>query len=254
MGTKGVEPSLPKSQTINKVKKLLRLADGTPYEEEAFSALLKAQEILLGAGLTMGEGGDLDDEEDEERVVQETLEDGMKSASTWKLLITQPICENFRVTPCVRADDYGGSRMGSKLVLIGLETDVEVCKETLMFAFGAFTECFRRFLTKWKKESSRGRKGSRSLTMRIRNDYLKGFVSGLENRFREQVESKALVLTQDALVINYVNNLKTTNGAKRTLASFGDETAYSQGYRDGKSLDHTDLRSEGGVRKEIEGS
>jgi len=244
---------LLKSQTVTKVKKLLRLADGTPYEEEAFAALLKAQEILLGAGLTMEEVGDLDDEEDEERVVQETLEDGMKSASTWKLMITRPICENFRVTPCVRTDDYGGSRMGSKFVLIGLETDVAVCKETLMFAFGAFTTCFHRFLTKWKKESTRGRKGSRGLTMRIRNDYLGGFVSGLENKFREQVESKALVLTQNAMVIDYVNDLKMTNGVKRKLTAFGDETAYSQGYRDGKSLDHTDLRSREGVRREIEG-
>lgn len=245
---------MSKSQAAQKAKKLLRLADGTPYEEEAFAALLKAQEVLLGAGLTMGEIGDIDDDGDGRMVVQETLEDGRKNASTWKLMIAKPICSNFRVTACVRTGDYGGSRRGSKLVLIGLETDVEVCMEALMFAFRAFTKCFRLFLAKRKKEESKwGREVSRGLTRRMRNDYLKGFVSGLTTKFSEQVESKALVLAQSDLVIDYINDLETTGGTKRTLTSLGDDAAYAQGYRDGKSLDHTNVRSEGGVRREIPG-
>ena len=246
---------MSKSQAAQKAKKLLRLADGTPYEEEAFAALLKAQEVLLGAGLTMGEIGDIDDDGDGRMVVQETLEDGMKNASTWKLMIAKPICNNFRVTGCVRTGDYGGSRRGSKLVLIGLETDVEVCMEALVFAFGAFTKCFRIFLTKRKEEESKwGREVSRGLTRRMRNDYLKGFVSGLTTKFREQVESKALVLTQSDLVIDYINDLEMTGSTKRVLTSLGDDAAYAQGYRDGKSIDHTNVRSEGGVRREIWGA
>ena len=235
------------------MKKLLRLADGTPYEEEAFAALLKAQEVLLGAGLTMEEIGDINEDEDGKRVVQETLEDGMKNASTWKLMIAKPVCHNFRVTACVRTGDYGGSRRGSKLILIGLETDVEVCMEALVFAFRAFTKCFHVFLAKRKKEESKwGREASRGLTMRMRNDYLKGFVSGLTTKFREQVESKALVLAQSELVMDYINDLEMTGGTKRTLVSLGDDAAYAQGYRDGKSLDHTNVRAKGCKPREIE--
>lgn len=241
------------SKVISKVKKLLRLANGTDFEDEAFVAMLKAQEMLLDTGLTMAEIGDIDDDEPVKRVDRKEVDDGCRSLRRWKIQVSKPICDNFRVTLLIQPyPGWNGKKGCNRLLLLGLEQDVEVCKEVLLFAFGAFNRCFKRFLNGWKAERGVA-KVERRVSEALRNDYLHGFVGGLRQKFQEQVEAKALVLTQDAMVKRELDKMNLGKELRFRYTRMHDPDAYRNGFEDGKRLDHSDIRSRGGEQRSITG-
>jgi Protein of unknown function (DUF2786) len=73
----------------------------------------------------------------------------------------------------------------------------------------------------------------------IKNDYMTGFISGLDAQFKEQVEKHkeewGLVLVKDKEVVQYYENLGLRKGAASSAKRAGDSQARSAGYKQGKS-------------------
>jgi hypothetical protein len=73
----------------------------------------------------------------------------------------------------------------------------------------------------------------------IKNDYMTGFILGLDEQFREQVEQNkeewGLVLVKDKEVVHYYENLNLRKGAASSAKRSGDAAARSAGFQQGKS-------------------
>ena len=76
-------------------------------------------------------------------------------------------------------------------------------------------------------------------TRGIKNDYITGFLRGLRDKYKEQVESKgyALVLVKDDVVVKAVEKKKLKKRLKDNLVSSGLPGPFEAGYKDGRSFD-----------------
>jgi len=81
----------------------------------------------------------------------------------------------------------------------------------------------------------------------LKNDYIRGFLTGLRQKFEKQVQEKcyALALVKDALVVQAIENKRLRKGRKSQYVTGGSRAAWSAGYEDGRSFDEN--------RKVIEG-
>ncbi len=76
----------------------------------------------------------------------------------------------------------------------------------------------------------------------LRNDYIKGFLSGLKEKFKEQVKENAeewgLILVKDGDVVQRYENISKnfTTARASTVSSSGDNAAYSAGKKQGKQF------------------
>ena len=221
---------MSREKIVDKIKKLLALGQGKANQAESELAMLKAQELLLNYGLTLKEVSD-SDEPYEKEVSKSRVKKSTRGFPGWKIRIALVICPNFRVSLVLQKGWHGQK----DLILIGLKEDVEVCQEVLPFAFTIFNECFHTFLKKWKDEHLLINE-SRSISLRVRNDYVEGFVSGLADKFRKQVKEKALIIVQDALVEKALRSSVSGSSTVSGGIGFGDRGAYVQGYQDSEMV------------------
>lgn len=210
---------------LRKVKKLLRLAGGGK-DDEGQSALLMAQRLLADNRLSMS-----DISMGESKEIQKNVVEGDGTEYTrlqwWMKSLANIIGENFRCYSYIRS--YGRK---TKIIFLGLEEDIAIAKTVYDFAlssikFHSDAYCKRNNIV-----------GDRAKTMAIKNDYISGYLSGLQTMFKEQVahEGWGLVLVKDALVVKEMDNMKLGK-AKATKASrSGDDDAVSSGYEKGKQF------------------
>lgn len=227
---------MSREKIIERIKKVLALGKGTNFEEEAEAAMLKAQEILLSHNLSMDDV-ELSEDKIEKEVIHDKLDQDTTGVPAWKIFIAHVIAKNFRVTTVTQSGWYGRRN----LVLIGLKQDVQVCKSVIMFAYQVFERLFVEYLNARKIIFKIGygdnREWTRTKSFEMRNDYLDGFVSGLSAKFRKQVQEKALVLVQDALVVQDLEKMKfKTRMFQGGIRSF-DRLAYEKGYEDSKMIE-----------------
>lgn len=72
----------------------------------------------------------------------------------------------------------------------------------------------------------------------LRNDYIAGFLSGLADKFKEQVESNewGLILVKDADVQQAYDNLNLRTTRATSAKALGDQHARASGYKQGKAF------------------
>jgi hypothetical protein len=206
---------------ISKIEKLLALAGNNPSEAEAQAAMLKAQKLMAEHNLDMStfkEAGEVKKE------VEQVWVKGGHNCN-WMIRLAQVVAENFRCN-LLRGTGYG-------LVFIGLKEDVAICTQVFNFA----SHTMDRNMTKLRRQY---RKQGLS-TEGISGDYAMGFISGLRDKFKEQVENNnwGLVLVKDNAVMEYTEKVKNPKGkgsSGKPLKRSGDPTLYAKGYLDGKSL------------------
>ena len=83
---------MTKEDILSKVKKLLAVAEGSNYEQEAQNAMLKAQEFILKHNLTIE---DIEFKEDKKEVVDESAAESGRMSWYWKRIMVI-IGDNFR--------------------------------------------------------------------------------------------------------------------------------------------------------------
>ena len=211
-------------RVLDKVKKMLALAGNNPSKEEAESALLMAQRMLAKYGLSME---DVDTMED---VVKEIVNEGVTEyAKTpwWHKSMAMIIASNFKCS--VYTSRSGGY---SRIKFVGVKEDVDVAREVFNYAIDIANKKALQFT---RKIRDRGEN-----TKGIRNDFLLGFLNGIEAKFQEQVQSDAtlaLAIVVPKEVTDYVeNNLTLRKGRASRVTALGNAEAKSEGYHAGKSF------------------
>lgn len=210
---------------LRKIKKALALSENNPSPEEAQTALLKAQEMMAKHNISMS---DIQLGEEDKKEAFHISVNKQNREQWWYGLLASIIADNFRVFPYYR---------GKTLTFLGLKEDAELAKEVYNFAF----ESINKFAAEYvKKLSNNG-----FPTKGIRNDFISGFLKGLSEKFKKQVEENnwGLVLIKDAVVVQEFNKMDLKKEYKRSYAkSAGNKDAINAGYEKGLTFNSLEKR------------
>lgn len=209
---------------LDKVRKLLAIADKSNYPEEAMSAMLKAQEFMAKHGITTA---DIEIQKQEKVVTDGVIEVNRRN-TWWKNELVNIIAQNFRCHPYINRV-YGKS---TSMCLIGLDADVKLAKEVYLYAVEAIKYHSKKYIHEHKEYGVN--------TKALKNDYIIGFLNGLKDKFKEQVSKLelSLVLVKDPLVEQVVEDKKLKRGRKPQITSSHNEHARISGYKQGKDFNH----------------
>ena len=203
-----------------KIQKLLSLA-GSPNENEARAALLKAKELM--AKHKMSED-DFKPEEELKHLLCKDVEWITDSGKIWMVDLCKVIADNYMCTTAWNT--RRGSRIHT-LVITGFESDAKVCSDVIGYAVG-FMENATRSLT-------RGMNKDRA--MATQSSYAKGFILGLELAFDAQKQEHpewGLVVVKPKEVEDYEKTLGSRDVRIKKQAF--DPLAYLRGQKDGQAF------------------
>jgi hypothetical protein len=212
-----------REKIMEKVRKILAKAGNNPSAEEAETALLMAQRIMAEHGFEM-----TDIEAGEEPTKKEVLDESITNKgrhSWWEKQLSAIIADNFRCKM------YSLLIPGGTIIkLIGLKEDVILAKELISYGKAVIAGQARDYVSgaKWRNHRVNG--------AGIKNDYITGFLNGLKEKFKKQVQTEGwgLVLTKDALVIQKIKDRNLRDVPFATHQREGSQDAYRQGYQDGQ--------------------
>lgn len=185
---------------VEKVRKLMRLAESTTSEGEAQNAILQAQEIIAREGIDLGV---LDGE-----APKPTTETVLITAThrDWQAALISAVAGNFR---CFAYRATGLSPEGKTRYVfnvVGLESDASVVREVV--------ETVLRVVPKLARAYARKSAAYLPLTERqIRYAFLDGFVQGLSAQLKEQRDKWALVLAMPDPVREAKEAMRSNRGS-----------------------------------------
>lgn len=223
-----IQMSNDQSKIVRKIQLLLKKTTNNPSMEEAQTALLMAQRLMAEHGISQSE---IDSHEDVVLTTKKVMRSDFKFEATtpwYKKELASVIGANFRCYNWVARRTYGGSR----IVFLGLEHDVELAKITYEFACDAIKHGASQYLKELKKTKNV------SSPSAIKNDYMIGWIRGLKDQFKEQVNKNnwGLVLVKDALVVKEYESISFNKARSSSISTSGSSDARNSGYRDGKSF------------------
>jgi len=208
---------------LTKVKKLLALAENNTSADESQNSFLKAQMLLLKHGLTMNdvaESGNVNTKN-----VLNTSIDESSRMLWWKKSLAHIISNNFR---CKSFTSFRTAN--TRICIIGLEEDVNIATEIYNCAVRTVEHQSKLYVKLNKKNGK---------SAGLKNDFIIGWLKGLEDKFKKQVESVkeyGLILVKDALVVAEVEKMKLRTGQRSKIKANRDEDARNAGYRQGNSF------------------
>lgn len=227
-GLKGAKKKMNESDNkiIDKIEKLLALS-GSDNENEAKSAMLKAQELMAKYKIKKEH---ICSQRQEEKPVLYFSAGPFRD--DWINMVATVIASNFRCR-CMTATRYnsGGS---FRIRFYGYEEDAEICINIFNYAVKVVRKRFcvlRAIYAEARKGFGKAEKTS----------YALGFCHGLEKNFEEQKQqsqSFALALVTPKEVDDYVESLPgvTTEDISILEMSAENKLLRSYGYMDGKSF------------------
>lgn len=217
---------------LSKVRKLVALAGNNPNEEEARSAMMKAQALLNEHGLAMADAEDQGRPRKPEEV--EVGDGDHKTAVWWKQQIAVVVAKNFRCGVYISRRGRWG---GSGIRLVGLEEDVRVAQQVFELACRTCWKASVRFRRQAKKDAEAQSIGwSRGRAKRVANDFLTGFIDGLREAFRKNVAEMqtALVVVKPKAVQDHMDAMNLTRARRSSIATDGRTGARSAGRAEGQ--------------------
>ena len=214
------------NKIIDKIEKLIALS-GSDNENEAKSAMLKAQELMAKYNI---EQDRINPERQEERSVVSYRSPAFRD--DWVIDVGSLIAGNFRCRVVIAK----GYKTGGSFYLrfFGYEEDAEISINVFNYAVKVIRNRFQTFRAIYAEA---GREFGRSEKM----SYVSGFCAGLHMNFEEQKkqsESFALALIVPEAVNNYVDNIPGlgTYQDKEFEHKRENDTIRRAGYIDGKTF------------------
>lgn len=207
---------------IEKIQKLLTLSQ-SPNENEAKSAMLKAQNLLAKHKLSMK---DVEEHKPDDLVKTVVSGGGFRKAK-WKANLATVIADNFGCHSLIT-----GGRT-HHIVFVGFPDDISVC--TIVYSYA-----HDFILGKVKKLQAEYRKRNRSVNG-LENQYAMGFIIGLGETYAEQVksdESYALVVQKSPKVEEFVERISSKREPINTSIDYNRtyEEIVREGINDGRSF------------------
>lgn len=213
----------------NKIRKLLALST-SPNENEAKTAMLKAQDLMVKHSLTMR---DVEIEEQQEPDVTVGVTTHTYTQAKWKPALANVIAHNFRCHSVGRRQQGRGK--STRICFVGLEDDVDIAMAVYSYAMnfiikesGRLKRCY------YKGEGSA--KG-------IESSYAFGFVRGLNEQYKRQIEDKeeyAMVLVRDKRVDDFLKEHAVTKDIAFPSNKNYNSFAAAMGYSDGNTFSTSD--------------
>lgn len=196
----------------NKIYKLFELADKSRNnsEDEAYAALLKAQELLTKYNLTME-----DISTPKENIVDNICEHKYNYGFRYKL--ANIIAKNFRTRTFIRSNT---------VVFYGYRSDVEASKAAFEFAYKTIVRNGEKLRNQIYAESG--------YSAGVFNSYASGFLSGMSSALDKQCEALQIVVpveVSDSFEEMSQNWAKARRGMRNTPHY---DSAYRSGFHDAK--------------------
>jgi len=229
---------------LEKVKKLIALAGNNPNQEEAESAMMRAQQLLAKHGLSMAQAEASAGVKQEATEKQGTVHS--KAATWWQKLIADVIARNFRCR--IYLNMFRGGH--TYLIFVGLPVDVEVASDIYDLAVGTAKREADKYLRLAKDKAL---VWNRSISVATRNDYIRGWVGGLRESFRENVESNALVVVVPEEVNDHMQQKKLRQVPNSRTTTAGSEEARRSGRTDGSRFNRREKIAPGPAPSEVSG-
>lgn len=208
-----------------KIRKLLALAGNNPSEHEAKAALIKARELMAKNKLSENDFKEGDSLE-LTFVLCEEVSWTTDSGRIWMANLCKIMCDKYCCSAAWRTPPGTRTYM---LVITGIGSDVEVCREVVRYAVEFVEGSINKLQRKYRRQDPKT----------IANSYAMGFISGLEMAFEEQEEEHpdwALAVIKPGAVMDYENNLKTKS--VKTKSTPIDPASYMHGQVDGMKYGH----------------
>jgi hypothetical protein len=237
------------NRIIKKIKGLLAISKGSANDEECQSAFVLAQKLMIQYQIDHQMVEEVSNDNIDEQEVT-----ALKKLYRWERTLSTVVANNFRVRHFIRVTGGRG-----RIIFYGLPSDLELAKEVYIFAYESILYFSKQFVSnkvaqtlttqgKWDKRRAQSR---RAFCESVKKAYIKGFLSGLNQKFLEQKSN----LSYDVMVLTKVPESvdESYKELSKDFSSYGKEEkerkftedelrAYMKGLKQGKSSDLTYAR------------
>lgn len=209
---------------ITKVKGLLDVAKDNNQDEEAQTAFLLAQKLMVKYNINKSSL------QDQERTVEYGLLEKCKKLSVLKQSLALVIANNFKVlfvrTGLIYPEGY------FKYRFYGYSSDVELAKNMYFLAIDIIKYRTEQHLNDFYLGAKTSR--NRKLTMDVKKNYIYGFIRGLEIRLNYQTKKYELMVKPDKELFKRLGSTK--NKYNKINCDYGSNS-FTEGFTDGYNTD-----------------
>lgn len=209
---------------ITKVKGLLDVAKDNNQDEEAQTAFLLAQKLMVKYDINES------NLQDQERTVEYGLLEKCKKLSVLKQSLALVIANNFKVlfvrTRLLYPEGY------FKYRFYGYSSDVELAKNMYFLALEVIKYRTGQHLNDFYLGAKVSR--NRKLTMAVKKNYIYGFIRGLETRFNYQTKKYDLMVNPDKEIFK---RLGVTRSKYNRVNCNQESESFKEGFTDGYNTD-----------------
>lgn len=222
---------------VKKVKGLLAIAKDNNKDEESQSAFLLAQRLMLQYNI---DKRDVALSSEEPEPIGEESVTVYKKLFWWERELGSIISKNFRVKVYYASN---GSRRATKIVFYGFGGDLELAKEMYFLAYEVLLFHTKEYIENYYLENLEIER-TRYMTESLKASYIRGFLGGLEVRFKEQVSAltesyEVMVLVPKEVEDSYEEYSKNFGTYSTVLPEPKSADAYSKGFKKAKIIDFT---------------
>lgn len=205
-----------REEIIDKVKKILSLANNNPSQEEAIAAALKAQKLMMKYNIH------------EDEVTLEEIKDEIDSVFSeqphdshlmkWRKILAKIVAEAFRCNAYMHGKD---------VVFRGYREDAKLALEVYLSLYSV-----GHALAKKTESKARSMNGT---AKGVYNSFTAGFLKGVSDAFNEQCTA-LMIVTPKEVKEDYDQFCKENCRSATTVQlKSNDYKAFNSGYREGKS-------------------
>lgn len=231
---------MSKESIISKIDKLFKLAGNNPSQAESEAAMLKAQELMLKHGL---EGKDIEVKIKELSAEEMVIDQKNKMTKWFESALTRIVAKNFRCSSFTRKRQAyipGTTKITTDKVniIVGLPSDVEVAHMVTAQAINHLNENVKLYMKLWKIHFPATITCDRKNGEPIKNDFISGYIEGLESKFQEQVKDmkfELMIVLPDA-VVKHCNGLNLRRSRGTSVSTSGLDGAKDAGRDVGRSF------------------
>ncbi|MFK4855062.1 DUF2786 domain-containing protein [Lactococcus petauri] len=234
------------NRIIKKIKGLLAISKDNANDEECQSAFVLAQKLMIQYQIDQSL---VDETISSNQSINEHEVTSWKKLYRWERTLAAVVANNFRVKHFIRV--IGGR---GRIIFYGLPSDLYLAKEVYIFAYESILYFSKQFVSnkisesltsqgKWDKRRSHSR---RAFSENLKKAYIKGFLSGLNQKFSEQKSN----LSYDVMVLTKVPEIveESYKELSKSFSNYGNEEkekkfteeelmAYLTGLKQGKRSD-----------------
>lgn len=226
---------------IRKVKGLLAIANDKKDDSEAQSALLMAQQLMVKYKIEKSQIDEFDRENGNEANMGSYVAVEPKKLKWFEKDLAVIISENFRVKMYYSV----GYDKTKGIIFYGYEEDCQLAIEVYNLALHALNHYTKEHVELFYIYKGRYEERTAKLTNTIKNSYMKGFMSGLNESFvvqsEEMVQEYGLALLTPVEVEESFEEMTKGFSKARSYKrpSDFDADSFKQGFEDGKQIDST---------------